>query len=84
MADHFLMATPGYDAAYRLAFHAENARSFAGLAVPTVLIDWAGSIVRREVQALVAEGLPPCVRVVGAGASAGERFAAIVEAFAGG
>lgn len=84
MANHFLMATSGYDAAYRLAFHAENARSFAGLAVPTVLVDWAGSIVRREVQALVAEGLPPCVRVVGAGASAEERFAAIVEAFAGG
>lgn len=83
MADHFLMATPGYDAAYRLAFHAENARSFEGLAVPTVLIDWEGSIVRREVQALVAEGLPPCVRVVTAGTSPAERFGAIVQGFAG-
>ena len=82
MANHFLTATPGYDTAYRLAFHAENARSFEGLVVPTVLIDWEGSIVRREVQALVDEGLPPCVRVVSAGAKVEERFAAIVQGFA--
>jgi hypothetical protein len=31
---------------------------------------------------LVAEGLPACVRVVQAGASTEERFAAIVAAFA--
>lgn len=80
MANHFLIATPGYDAAYRLAFHAENARSFEGLTVPTVLIDWEGSIVRREVQALIAEGLPACVRVVRAGASAEARMQALVEA----
>jgi len=60
----------------------QNARSFADLAVPTTLVDWHGSIVRREVQALVAEGLPACVRVVQAGASTEERFAAIVAAFA--
>lgn len=80
MANHFLMATPGYDAAYRLAFHAENARSFEGLKVPTVLIDWEGSIVRREVLALIAEGLPSCVRVVRAGASVEARMGALVEA----
>jgi|LakMenEpi03Aug12_release.lakeMendotaPanAssembly.Ray.scaffolds.fasta_scaffold234721_3 pimeloyl-ACP methyl ester carboxylesterase len=80
MANHFLMATPGYDAAYRLAFHAENARSFEGLKVPTVLIDWEGSIVRREVLALIAEGLPSCVRVVRAGASVEARMEALVEA----
>jgi len=83
MANHFLLATPGYDAAYRLAFHAENARSFRGLAVPTVLIDWEGSIVHREVQALVAEGLPSCVRVVRAAASVEARMSALVEAVAG-
>lgn len=80
MANHFLIATPGYDAAYRLAFHAENARSFEGLTVPTVLIDWEGSIVRREVQALIAEGLPSCVSVVRAGASVEARMQALVEA----
>ena len=80
MTNHFLIATPGYDAAYRLAFHAENARSFEGLTVPTVLIDWEGSIVRREVQALIAEGLPSCVHVVRAGASVEARMEALVTA----
>ncbi|NBU26295.1 MAG: alpha/beta fold hydrolase [Gammaproteobacteria bacterium] len=42
------------------------------------------SIVRREMQALVAEGLPSCVRVVTAGASPAERFAAMVKGFAEG
>lgn len=83
MANHFLIANPAWDVAYRLAFHAENARSFIGLTVPTTLIDWEGSIVRREVQALIAEGLPACVRVVVAGASAEARLAALVAAFAG-
>lgn len=82
MANHFLIATPRYDLVYRLAFHAENAGSFVGLTVPTALIDWEGSIVRREVQALIAAGLPACVRVVVAGASVQARFAALTEAFA--
>lgn len=80
MANHFLIANPAWDVAYRLAFHAENARSFAGLSVPTTLIDWEGSIVRREVQALIAQGLPDCVRVVVAGASADARLAAVIAA----
>jgi hypothetical protein len=45
-----------------------------------VLIDWEGSIVRREVLALIAEGLPSCVRVVRAGASVEARMEALVEA----
>jgi pimeloyl-ACP methyl ester carboxylesterase len=81
MANHFLLATPSYDLAYRLAFHAENARSFFGLEVPTVLIDWEGSIVRREVQALIAEGLPSCVEIATAGPSPAERFAAVAAGF---
>lgn len=82
MANHFLIANPAWDVAYRLAFHAENARSFVGLTVPTVLIDWEGSIVRREVQALIAAGLPARVRVVVAGSSAEARLEAVQNAFA--
>lgn len=82
MANHFLMATPSYDAAYRLAFHAENASSFTGLTVPTIFIDWAGSIVRKEAQALIAEGLPACVTVVAAGAGMDDRLDAVVAGFA--
>lgn len=82
MALHFLISRPAYDTAYRLAFHNERAESFAGLQVPTVLIDWQGSIVRRQCHALIAEGLPACVTVVEAGASPQERFAAVAAAFA--
>jgi len=82
MANHFLLATPSYDTAYRLAFHAENAGSFAGLRVPTVFIDWEGSIVRREAQALIAEGLPACVTVVTAASSMEARFEAVAAGFA--
>jgi pimeloyl-ACP methyl ester carboxylesterase len=81
MANHFLIATPSYDAAYRLAFHAENANSFNGLTVSTIFIDWEGSIVRKEARALIAEGLPDCVTVVTAGPSTGERFEAVASAF---
>jgi len=82
MANHFLLATPSYDLAYRLAFHAENAGSFVGLTVPTVFIDWEGSIVRREAQALIAEGLPSCVTVMTAASSMEARFDAVAAAFA--
>lgn len=80
MAMHFMTAQPAYDTAYRLAFHAENEHSFDGLRVPTVLVDWAGSIVQRECRALIARGLPACVQVVEAGPSLDARFAALVAA----
>ena len=82
MANHFLLATPSYDLAYRLAFHAENATSFVGLTVPTVFIDWEGSIVRREARALIAEGLPSCVTIMTAASSMEARFDAVAAAFA--
>jgi pimeloyl-ACP methyl ester carboxylesterase len=82
MAQHFFIAGPAYDQAYRLAFHNERAESFAGLTVPTVLIDWQGSIVRRQCQALIAQGLPACVTVTEAAPSPDARFAAIAAAFA--
>jgi hypothetical protein len=47
-----------------------------------VLIDWADSIVRTELLALVAQGLPACVKVRPAAAGLDGRLAAIAEAFA--
>jgi pimeloyl-ACP methyl ester carboxylesterase len=81
MTRAFLDAGPAYDRAYRLAFHAEEAASFKGLSVPTVLIDWESSVVRRELQALVAEGLPDCVAVRAAGAGFPARLSALRSAF---
>jgi pimeloyl-ACP methyl ester carboxylesterase len=77
----FVSARPQYDTAYRLAFHAEDRASFEGLCVPTSLIDWQGSIVRKQVADLIASGLPKCVQVVTAGASLADRLAALEQAF---
>ncbi len=81
MALAFQTAGAGYDRAYRLAFRAEDISSFTGLSTPAVLIDWESSVVRAQVQALIACGLPPCVRVLAAGAGMPARLAAIVSAF---
>jgi pimeloyl-ACP methyl ester carboxylesterase len=81
MALHYQLAGPDYHRAYRLAFRHERAESFQGLSVPTVLVDWAGSIMRAQTRALVAAGLPACVEVVAAGPAPAERIEAIVAAF---
>lgn len=78
----FLQAGPDYARAYRLAFHAEDAASFVGLTVATTLIDWEGSILRRETRALIAKGLPDCVRVLRAGATLQDRLEAIAQGVA--
>ncbi len=77
----FVSARPSYDAAYRLAFNAEDSTSFNGLKVPTTLIDWEGSIVRKQVTDLIASGLPSCVRIVKAGSTPSDRMNAIARAF---
>jgi pimeloyl-ACP methyl ester carboxylesterase len=81
MARAYLECGADYHKAYRLAFHAEDAASFQGLGVPTILIDWESSVVRKEVHALIAKGLPACVRVAQAGAGLPARLDTIVAAF---
>ncbi len=80
MAIGFIDANPSYDIAYKLAFAAEDIASFAGLTVPTTVIDWKGSIVRAYVQMLIDKELPPCVQLVTAGASPQDRLEAIAKA----
>jgi pimeloyl-ACP methyl ester carboxylesterase len=77
MASAFLLAGPGYDRAYRAAFRAEDAASFNGLTVPCTIINWAGSAVRTQLQALLAQPLPSQVGSVVAGESQEARFAAL-------
>lgn len=81
MARAYLECGAGYDRAYRLAFHAEDRASFDGLTIPTVLIDWEGSVVRAQIQDLIGLGLPPCVRVATAGSGLHARLEVIVAAF---
>ena len=81
MALHYQLAGRDYDRAYRLAFRAERNESFAGLQVPTVLIDWHGSIMRSQTLALIQAGLPVCVTVLEAAATPQARIEAIAQAF---
>jgi pimeloyl-ACP methyl ester carboxylesterase len=82
MALGFMSARPHYDAAYRLAFEAEDCASFEGLAVPTTLIDWEGSIVRPYLLALIDKGLPPVVAVARCGPTMQDRLEALMQALA--
>jgi pimeloyl-ACP methyl ester carboxylesterase len=77
----YLSARPRYDLLYRLAFAAERIESFAGLAVPTQLTHWQGSILYNQVQALIDQGLPACVQVVEAGPTLEDRLNALDLAF---
>jgi pimeloyl-ACP methyl ester carboxylesterase len=80
MAMGFLAAKPSYAEAYQLAFQAEDVKSFEQLTVPTILIDWRGSIVRRYVLALIDKGLPAIVSVVTCGERPQDRLLAIARA----
>jgi pimeloyl-ACP methyl ester carboxylesterase len=77
----YLAARPRYDLIYRLAFAAERIESFSGLSVPTCLSHWRGSILYRQVQALIDQGLPPCVAVVDAGPTLEDRLKTLDLAF---
>lgn len=76
----YLQAGARYDRAYRLAFHAEEVDSFNGLETPTVLIDWESSVVRAQLHALIALGLPACVQVHHAAAGLPARMQAVRKA----
>jgi pimeloyl-ACP methyl ester carboxylesterase len=78
----FLQAGPRYHEAYRLAFRNELASAFHGLTVPATLIDWEASVVRAQMQALIAQGLPDCVQVMTAAPGWPARLSAIVASFA--
>jgi pimeloyl-ACP methyl ester carboxylesterase len=82
MALGFMSARPQYDAAYRLAFEAEDIASFDGLTVPTTLIDWEASIVRPYLLALIDKGLPPVVAVARCGLTMQDRLEALMQALA--
>ncbi len=75
MALDTLRAGADYHRAYRAAFCNEHASRYAGLTVPTTLIRWQSSLLLRQIDALIAYGLPSCVRVADAGPD--ERFAVI-------
>ncbi len=77
-----LSARPGWDLAYRAAFAHEHAHHVQALAVPATVLRWAGSPLRRQIDALLAHPLPPNVRVVDVPAPQPERLAAMTALLA--
>lgn len=76
-----MRAGAGYDRAYRAAVSNEHGSRYRDLCVPTTLIRWLSSLLIDQIDALIAYGLPACVRV--ADAAPDERFAAIRHALEG-
>jgi pimeloyl-ACP methyl ester carboxylesterase len=66
--------------AYRMAFANEHAIQFASLQVPCALLRRADSLLLRYTDALIAQPLPSCVKVIDIAPGA-ERFAAMAAAF---
>lgn len=72
-----LRAGPDYARAYAAAFRNEDAARYQGLAVPTRVLRWAGSVLLPQIDALLAHPLPSVVTRVDAPAALAARYAAI-------
>lgn len=76
----YLDAGEGYASAYRIAFDTEDRAHMDGLDVPTTMVRWEGSAALSMTDALLALGLPDCVKVLNAGPSIEKRYAIQLEA----
>lgn len=76
----YLDAGEGYASAYRIAFDTEDRTHLDGLDVPTTMVRWEGSAALSMTDALLALGLPDCVKVLNAGPSIEKRYAIQLEA----
>lgn len=74
-----LAAGPRWAEAYRAAFAHERAEHVQALTVPTTLLRWAGSPLRRPIERLLAHPLPPNVVPLGIPAPQHERLAAMTQ-----
>ncbi len=70
----YLDAGEGYADAYRIAFDTEDRAHLDGLDVPTTMVRWEGSAALSMTDALLALGLPECVKVLNAGPSIEKRY----------
>jgi pimeloyl-ACP methyl ester carboxylesterase len=73
----FLNAGPGWAAAYRAAFEHERAAHVQALTVPTTLLHWAGSPIRKHIDRLLQHPLPDHVSVLPVPAPQDQRLATI-------
>jgi pimeloyl-ACP methyl ester carboxylesterase len=73
----YLQAGPDYHRAYRAAFENEDARKLQAVTVPTYVVRWAGSLLRRYADRLDQFDWPPNVHMVRCGPAPDERLTAL-------
>ena len=76
----YLTAGPRYAEAYRAAFLHERAQHYQSLDVPTTLFRWRGSLLLKQIDALLKFSLPANITVVDVPAPMADRYAAIINA----
>ena len=76
----YLTAGPDYDRAYRAAFNNEKAERLAEVPVPTAVMRWGGSLLKKQADRFDDYPWPEHIRMVHSGPSPEERFAALREA----
>ncbi len=74
-----LAAGSDYALAYRAAFDHERAENVQALRVPTTIFRWQGSILLKQIDALLAKELPPQVRSLDIPAPMVQRMAAMQQ-----
>ena len=82
LVNEYLLAGPRYAEAYRAAFLHERAPHYQSLKVPTTLFRWRGSLLLKQIDALLTYPLPANITAVDVPAPMAERYAAIVKAAA--
>ncbi len=74
-----LAAGADYALAYRAAFEHERAANVQALTVPTTLFRWAGSILLKHIDALIAHSLPAHVQVLQTPKPIADRYSAMTD-----
>ena len=80
MVRDYLLAGPDYERAYRAAFASEGPEAFAGLTVPTRIVQWSDSILGDYASRLETAELPPAVQLRHAGSGMPARMQAMSAA----
>ena len=78
----YLLAGPDYHRAYRAAFFNERPEQLQGLRVPTRIMRWPDSLLKKYSDRLDTAELPGNIRMHHAGAGPEVRFAGLSEALA--
>jgi pimeloyl-ACP methyl ester carboxylesterase len=74
MAEDCIMAGPHYADAYKAAFLHERVEKLVKLTAPTTVFRWAGSPIKKQMDALLSYSLPANISIVHTAASMSDRY----------